>query len=109
MRRPPKNKLKPIFESSRPKSIDPRFEDYAGNYNPDLAASSFSFIKTMQEREMAHLKKEMKSKKISESDKEILVKSYNKLTNDVKRYEHGLIEKKVKSEFRDKNFRLKKR
>lgn len=51
----------------------------------------------------------MKSKKISESDKEILVKSYNKLTNDVKRYEHGLIEKKVKSEFRDKNFRLKKR
>ena len=48
LRAPLRVKQKPIFTSSRPKAIDPRFEEYAGSLNPDLAAKSFSFIPKMQ-------------------------------------------------------------
>lgn len=44
MKVPPKKKFKPIFEREQRVSIDPRFEAYAGNYNPDLAAKTYSFI-----------------------------------------------------------------
>lgn len=29
--------------------VDPRFEDYAGTYNPDAAKKAFNFIPELQE------------------------------------------------------------
>ena len=37
-----------IFGPSRPKTIDPRFEDYAGRYNEDLASKTYDFIPKIQ-------------------------------------------------------------
>jgi hypothetical protein len=84
MKTPPKHKFKPIFENKRPKPIDPRFEDYAGHYNGELAAKSFQFIPELQKKEAMELKKSLKKKKITQQDRDILLNNYNKITNDLK-------------------------
>ena len=84
MKMPPKQKFKPIFEEKKRKTIDPRFEDYAGNYNADLAKKSYSFINEVQKNEAIELKKKIKNKKINEKDREILVKNYNRVTSDIR-------------------------
>ena len=47
MKKPPSH-FKNIFESQRRKSIDPRFEDYTGEYNPKMAMKAYNFIPDVQ-------------------------------------------------------------
>ena len=51
MKRPPKVHAKTIFQSERKKGKDPRFEEYAGKLNADLAKKTYSFIPQMQNLE----------------------------------------------------------
>jgi len=48
----PKKNYVPIITSDRKKGIDPRFESYAGNYNPELAMKSYDFIPKLQQAEI---------------------------------------------------------
>jgi hypothetical protein len=74
-KRTPK-RTKDIFEPARKKSIDPRFESYAGNYNQDLAMKSYGFIPQLQKAEMGELRKQLKSNskrhKITPDQREVL-------------------------------------
>ena len=106
---PPKQKFKPIFEEKKRKAIDPRFEDYAGNYNADLAKKSYSFITEVQQNEANELKKNLKKKRMNEKDREILVKNYNRITSDIRANEIRSIEKGVKTEFKKKGFKPKRK
>lgn len=82
-----RSKDKVVFESSRKKSIDPRFEAYAGNYNPDLAMKSYDFIPKLQQAEISELKGKLKGRsrrgaRLQEDQREVLQKEYNKVTNE---------------------------
>lgn len=109
MKMPHKQVFKPIFEERQSARIDPRFEDYAGKYNQDLATKTYSFIHEKQKQQVEELNKKIHSKKIKEEQKNVLLKNYNQITNDLKRQELTNIEKQVKAKFRDKNFKPKKR
>ena len=89
-KRTPK-RTKDIFEPSRKKSIDPRFESYAGSYNQDLAMKSYGFIPQLQKAEMGELRKQLKGNskrhKITPEQREVLSREYNRVTSEYKRVE----------------------
>lgn len=69
MRRPLPPQHKQIFQSSRAKTIDPRFQDYAGTYNPEMAMKAYSFIPKVQQNEAQELKNKIKKGRMSPKDK----------------------------------------
>jgi hypothetical protein len=104
-KRTPK-RTKDIFEPARKKSIDPRFESYAGSYNQDLAMKSYGFIPQLQKAEISELRKQLKSSskrhKITPDQREVLSREYNRVTSEFKRVELQQLEQQTKRELKQK-------
>jgi len=79
-------------------TVDPRYQSYAGRLDSDLAQKSYSFIPKMQEREKDVLKKSLSNKKLDESQKEVLQKRYNQVTDSLKANEIRQVEKQVEAD-----------
>lgn len=80
------------------KGVDPRYQNYAGALDPDLAQKSYTFIETLQQKEKQVLKKSLSSKKITPDQKEVLVKRYNQVTDAIKSNQSRNIEREVVQE-----------
>lgn len=98
------SRFKVVFEPKKvdlgviqKKSVDPRYQNYAGKLDSDLAQKSYSFIPKLQERERDVLKRSLSNKKLDEHQKELLQRRYNQVTDSLKANEIRSVERQVEA------------